>query len=92
MVTRESLGKQIEAMFPEFGRFGVDFEVKYDNQVHAWSIDIHKGKMHLKTFIEESEADSCVDKNKCVPLALQMGQLKRNFNQYLHEHALEKDH
>ena len=92
MITESALGKKIETMFPEFGRFGVDFKVHYDEQVHAWSVDIYKGKQHLKTFIEDSDADSCIGKNRCVPLALQIAQLKRNFNQYLQEHALEKDH
>ena len=92
MVTKQSLCSQIESMFPEFGTCGIDFKVKYDRKAHAWAVDIHKGKRHLKTFIEDSEADSCVDKNSCLPLALQISQLKSNFNKYLHEHALEQDH
>lgn len=91
MVTREALARQIEFMFPEFGKSGKDFEVSYDKQAHAWSIDLHQGKFHLKTFLDGTDADSCIDNKKCIPLALQLGQLKKNFNQYLHEHALERD-
>ncbi len=91
MITQKALGKKIEAMFPEFGRCGVDFNVQYDEQVQAWAVNIHKGGQHLKTFLEDSEADSCIANNRCVPLALQMAQLKENFNQYLNEHALKQD-
>lgn len=92
MVNKEQLCKKIEAMHPDMGACGIDFEVEYDTHAEAWFVDLHHGKQHLRTFIETDEADSCLEKGKCMPLSLQIGQLKSNFEKYLHEHALEKSH
>jgi hypothetical protein len=92
MVTKEELCKRIESIHPDIGVCGLDFEVDYDDKVRAWSVDFHQGKKHLRTFVDFDEADLCLEKEQCIPLALQIGQLRTNFEKYIHEHALEKDH
>lgn len=91
MTTQQELCTTIESLHPKMGACGVDFDVEYDDEVQAWSVDFHQGKQHLKTFVEDSEADDCLKKKQCIPLGLQMGQLRENFEKYIHEHALEKD-
>lgn len=89
MVTKETLCKIIESVFPKIGKCGRDFDVEYDKDAKAWAVDLHSGEKHLRTFIEDSEADSCVEGRKCMPLTLQIAQLKENFEKYTHEdHAL----
>lgn len=91
MVTRKQICSKIESIHPDMGVCGRDYEVSFDRKQKAWSVDYHEGKHHLKTFLEADEADSCLEKDRCIPLALQVGQLKENFKKYVHEHALEKD-
>ncbi len=82
MLSKEQICRKIENVIPEAGKCGRDFSVMYDQDNHAWSVDLRQGKVHLKTFIEETEAESCLDKEKCIPLGLQVGQLKRNLKLY----------
>jgi hypothetical protein len=91
MVSKEQLCQKIEEMHPDMGACGIDFNVEYDEEAKAWFVDLRQGKQHLRTFIETNEADSCLEKDKCLPLSLQIGQLKSNFEKYIHEHALERD-
>lgn len=82
MLSQEQICKKIEEILPEAGRCGRDFSVKYDEVNHAWAVDLHYGRKHLKTFVEDTEAESCLDKERCISLGLQVGQLKRNFDLY----------
>lgn len=89
MVSKRELCKRIETLHPKMGVCGIDFDVEYDKKAKAWAVDFHQGKQHLRTFVEDVDADSCLEKEKCLPLGLQMGQLRVNFEKYIHEHALE---
>lgn len=82
MTSRKDICSKIEKIMPEAGRCGVDFNVEYDSRNHAWVVDLHQGRIHLKTFVEESEAENCLDGDRCIPLGLQIGQLKRNLDLY----------
>lgn len=82
MLSKEQICKKIEEVIPEAGHCGIDFDVQYNDDAHAWQVDLKDGEQHLTTFIEESDAERCLDKGKCLPLALQIGQLKRNLNLY----------
>lgn len=79
MTTREELCRKIEEVFPKAGACGIDFDVEYDENVSAWAVDLHRGEHHLRTFIDTEEADSCLEGEKCIPLGMQIAQLKRNF-------------
>ncbi len=80
MVTKQELCKKIEDVFPHAGVCGVDFDVEYDENSKAWAVDLHHGHRHLRTFIETEEADSCLTGKSCIPLGMQIAQLKRNFD------------
>lgn len=82
MASKEDICKKIESILPQAGKCGIDFQVEYDNENHAWSVDLQDDKQHLKTFVEDVEAEDCLGKDRCVPLSLQIGQLKRNLGLY----------
>jgi hypothetical protein len=88
MTTSRDICKLIQKVDPELGECGVDFNVHLDRKNNAWVIDYHQNGHHLRTFVENQEADDCINGNKCIPLGLQVGQLKYNFNKYIHEHSL----
>lgn len=79
MTTKLEVCKKIEEVFPEAGACGIDYEVEFDEENKAWAVDLHHGSHHLKTFLETDEAESCLNGKMCIPLGLQIGQLKRNF-------------
>lgn len=82
MATKNDICRKIEEIIPEAGKCGTDFSVEYDEANHAWSVDLHHGTIHLKTFVEDGEAESCLEGEQCIPLGLQIGQLKRNLDLY----------
>jgi hypothetical protein len=82
MASRDDICRKIEEIIPEAGRCGIDYNVEYDKKNHAWTVDLHQGEQHLKTFIEDNEAEICLDQERCLPLGLQIGQLKRNLTLY----------
>ena len=81
MHTKEELCEKIKAVFPEIGACGIDLIVDYDKQNKAWVVDLKKDRHELKTFLEESEAQQCMDGKQCVSLGLQIGQLRKNIEQ-----------
>ncbi len=80
MVTKKELCKKIEEVFPDAGVCGIDFDVEFDAKNNAWSVDLHHGSQHLKTFIETYEASECMEGKLCIPLGMQIAQLKQNFD------------
>ena len=81
MHTKEELCEKIKAVFPEIGACGINLMVDYDEQNKAWVVDLKKGEHELKTFLEESEAQQCMEGKQCVSLGLQIGQLRKNIEE-----------
>ena len=81
MITKEELCEKIKAVFPEIGACGINLMVDYDTQNKAWVVDLKKDNHELKTFLEEPEAQQCMDGKQCVSLGLQIGQLRKNIEQ-----------
>jgi len=81
MHSKEELCEKIKAVFPEIGACGINLKVDYDEQNKAWVVDLKKDQHELKTFLEDSEAQECMDGKQCVSLGLQIGQLRKNIEQ-----------
>ena len=81
MPTKEDLCEKIKAVFPEIGACGINLMVDYDGNNKAWVVDLKKDEHELKTFLEESEAQECMDGKQCVSLGIQIGQLRQNIDQ-----------
>lgn len=81
MYSKEELCDKIRAVFPDIGACGIDIRVDYDDQNKAWVVDLKKDNHELKTFLEEDEAQQCMDGKQCVSLGLQIAQLRQNIEQ-----------
>ena len=81
MHTKEELCEKIKAVFPEIGACGINLKVDYYQGNKAWVVDLKKDQHELKTFLEDSEAQECMDGKQCVSLGLQIGQLRKNIEQ-----------
>ncbi|MBU4117558.1 MAG: filamentous hemagglutinin N-terminal domain-containing protein, partial [Proteobacteria bacterium] len=81
MHTKEELCEKIKKVFPEIGACGINLMVDYDKQNKVWVVDLKKDNHERKTFLDESEAQQCMDGKQCVSLGLQIGQLMKK-NRY----------
>ena len=78
MYTKNELCKKITDIYPEIGECGIDIDVSYDDEKKAWVVDLIKDSHELKHYLDLPEADECMEGNKCVPLGLEIAQLKKN--------------
>lgn len=81
MPSKDELCEKIKAVFPEIGACGINLMVDYDENNKAWVVDLKKDNHELKTFLEESEAQDCMEGRQCVSLGIQIGQLRQNIEQ-----------
>ena len=81
MHTKKEVYSKIKEVYPDIGDLGKDIMIEYDTKEHAWVVDITKGAKHLKTYLEESDADVCIDRGRCFGLGLQISQLRNNLVQ-----------
>ena len=78
MYTKDELCKKITDIYPEIGECGIDINVSYDDEKKAWVVDLIKDTHELKHYLDLPETDECMEGNKCVPLGLEIAQLKKN--------------
>lgn len=81
MPTKDELCAKIKEVFPEIGACGIDLTVGYDDAEKAWVVDLKKDGHELKTYLEDPEAQQCMDGKQCVSLGLQIGQLRKNIEE-----------
>ena len=78
MIDKEKLCEKIRELYPDIGECGIDLNVEYDEEQKAWVVDLKKDRIELKTFLEENDADLCMDGKQCVSLGLEIAQLRDN--------------
>jgi hypothetical protein len=78
MHSKEELCKKITELYPDIGKCGIDIIVEYDPKKDVWVVDLKKGKVELKHYLEIPDADTCMEGKQCVSLGLEIDQLKKN--------------
>ena len=78
MYNKEQLCKKITEIYPEIGECGIDVDVNFDADKNTWVVNLKKDSHSLKHYLDLPEADSCMEGDKCVPLGLEIAQLKKN--------------
>lgn len=78
MMTRDEICQKIESIHPEVGQCGIDVDVDWDERKSAWVVDLKRGGQELITHLEDTDAEACMQKGKCVAMGLQIAQLKSN--------------
>jgi hypothetical protein len=78
MYNKEELCEKITELYPEIGKCGIDINVNFDDEKKAWVVDLVKDSHELKHYLDIPEANDCMEGNKCVPLGLEIAQLKKN--------------
>ncbi len=78
MYDKDKLCEKITEIYPEIGECGIDLNVWFDTEKKVWVVDLVKDAHELKHYLDLPEADSCMEGNKCVPLGLEIAQLRKN--------------
>lgn len=78
MLKKIDIYNKIKTIYPDIGEYGNDVQIEFDQDKHAWAVDLKSGRKHLKTYLEETDAEVCIGKNKCFGLGIQIGQLRDN--------------
>ena len=77
---KNELCEKIREIYPDIGECGIDVDVNYDNDQDRWVVDLKKDQNHLKTFLEEGDAELCLQGKQCVSLGIEIAQLKDNIS------------
>jgi len=80
MIDKDRLCEKIQEIYPDIGECGIDVNVNFDTKQNKWVVDLKKEKIHLKTFLEDGDAEMCLDGSQCISLGIEIAQLKDNIN------------
>ena len=78
MIDKEELCKKIADIYPDIGRCGIEVQVEYDETQKRWVVDLKKNGQELKTFLEDGDAERCLEGIQCVSLGIEIAQLRGN--------------
>ena len=78
MHNKKELCDKIVGLYPEIGQCEIDVIVDWDDEKNVWVVDLTKDEHELKHYLEEPDADSCMDGKQCVSLGLEIAQLINN--------------
>ena len=78
MLDKNELCERIRSLYPDIGECGIDITVDYNTEQKTWVVDLKKNKQELKTFLEDGDAEKCMDGIQCVSLGIEIAQLRTN--------------
>lgn len=78
MIDKNELCEKIRALYPDVGTCGIDISVDFDEKQDSWVVNLKKDNHELKTFLEDGDADNCLNGKQCVSLGVEIAQLKAN--------------
>jgi hypothetical protein len=78
MIDKNELCQKIQEIYPDIGECGIDVNVAFDQTNQRWTVDLKKEAHQLKTFLEEGDAELCLQGQQCVSLGLEIAQLRGN--------------
>ena len=81
MYDKDELCKKIRKLYPDIGECGIDVKVGHDEEQKAWVVNLKKDHLELKTFLEDGDAELCMEGKQCVSLGIEIAQLKDNIAQ-----------
>lgn len=81
MYDKKALCEKIRKLYPDIGECGIDVDVDYDEDQKSWTVKLKKDHIELKTFLEDEDANLCMEGKQCVSLGLEIAQLKDNISQ-----------
>lgn len=78
MYNAKELCEKITELYPEIGTCGIDVDVLRNTRENTWVVNLKEGSHTLDHFLENLDADRCMDGKQCVSLGLEIAQLMKN--------------
>lgn len=78
MINKKELCEKITQLYPDIGECEIDINVDYDEEQKSWVVDLKKDRLELKTFLEDGDAELCMEGKQCVSLGIEIAQLRDN--------------
>lgn len=82
MIDKAQLCKKIVEIYPDIGECGIDVDVEYNEKEGRWVVNLQKEEHHLKTFLENGDAELCLIGRQCVSLGIEIAQLRDSVERY----------
>jgi hypothetical protein len=82
MIEKAELCKKITEIYPDIGACGIDLDVEFDQSQDRWVVYLEKNQHHIKTFLEEGDAELCLMGRQCVSLGIEINQLRDTVERY----------
>ena len=82
MIDKAELCKKITEIYPDIGACGIDLNVEFDEGQDRWVVHLEKAQPHVKTFLEEGDAELCLMGRQCVSLGIEINQLRDTVERY----------
>lgn len=78
MLDKDELCEKIRNLYPDIGACGIDVNVEFDEAQKTWVVALKKDNQELKTFLEDGDAEKCMQGIQCVALGIEVAQLRAN--------------
>lgn len=78
-IDANELSAKIRGFYPEIAKHNLPMKLTQDPAKKAWVVEIEKGGHKLTTYIENPDAQGCLEGRECVHLSTQIGQFIRNY-------------
>jgi len=82
MIDQHELCQKIREIYPDIGICGADIEVAFDKSQQRWVVELKKDHLHLKTYLEDGDAELCLMGRQCVGLGIEIAQLRSTIERY----------
>lgn len=79
---KKDLCSKIMEIYPDIGQCGIDMNVEYDDVNGRWQVNLKKDDTELKTFLEPSDVELCMEGKQCVSLGIEINQLKDTIERF----------
>ena len=80
MIDKNELCEKIRSIYPDVGECGIDVDVEYDEEQKRWIVNLKKVGHKLKTYLEDGDAEKCLEGIQCVSLGIEIAQLRGNID------------
>ncbi len=75
------LKEKILDMYPEIAKMGVVSTLTFDEEKGTYVLKLKKDGHELSTYIDQPDANKCMDGMECIALGIQIRQFLENFKE-----------
>ena len=76
MMDKAKLCDKIHEIYPDMGDCDSDLTVNWDLEQDAWAVEFYKGPHRIRHYLEDEDAEACLEDRQCVGLGIEFGQFR----------------